>query len=329
MPLKTRKLFLGLFRIIISVLLISLIAHEVGVARTISRIGTLSPYSIIGAIGLLIFVSLLQARRWQLVLFSLGYSWKYWVVFREIWIGNFFNQLLPTSVGGDGVKAWRLYRAGISRGKSLRSVLVDRFFGLLACILLSVIAVPILFLMAPANTVTWVVALTVVLGLVGVLFLMRPVSILLQFFPAILRSEIYKLSEGINNNQHFSHLMLISLLIQIAIAGCVVQLCWGLGISANPLLVAALFQPTTLVTILPISFAGWGLREGALVAILSTIGVSSLDALPLSLAYGAILLISSLIGWFFFMTSKMIAPREIWSEGLATPADNVPSIAES
>lgn len=52
-----------------------------------------------------------------------------------------------------------------------------------------------------------------------------------------------------------------------------------------------------LLTILPISFAGWGVREGAMVGLFAMSGASKRQSWPVSIAYGVILIVSSLPGF--------------------------------
>ena len=58
----------------------------------------------------------------------------------------------------------------------------------------------------------------------------------------------------------------------------------------------ALFPAVLLVTAIPISFAGWGLREGAMVALFAFAGLGADTALALSLAFGVAYLAASLPG---------------------------------
>lgn len=62
-----------------------------------------------------------------------------------------------------------------------------------------------------------------------------------------------------------------------------------------------------LLTILPISFAGWGVREGAMVGLFAMSGASKEAIMAVSIAYGVILIASSLPGFFAWIKSKNIA----------------------
>ena len=96
----------------------------------------------------------------------------------------------------------------------------------------------------------------------------------------------------------------------------------GLGVTGNTLLALATFflaqsigvgvtlldclvlmPPVILITTIPISIAGWGLRESAMVAIFGFIGIVQEDAIALSLLFGLINAFVSLPGGFLWMMS--------------------------
>jgi len=69
-----------------------------------------------------------------------------------------------------------------------------------------------------------------------------------------------------------------------------------------------LMPPVMLVTTLPISIAGWGVREGAMVAAFAMVGVQADDALALSFLFGVTSIIFALPGGvlWLLMTDKKI-----------------------
>ena len=67
-----------------------------------------------------------------------------------------------------------------------------------------------------------------------------------------------------------------------------------------------------LISTLPISLAGWGVREGAMVAALTFVGVETSEALALSILFGLTLLVVSLLGAIFWLIKRRSkAPRMI------------------
>ncbi len=299
-----RRILVGAARLGVSVALLALIAWKVGVDNTLERMLGLDLLAAIAAAALIVATFALHARRWQMVLAAFGPRWSFRRTLRETWIGYFFTQLLPSSIGGDGVRALRLYQAGTPAGTALRSVAVERIYGLVACVLLSVAVIPVLAAMAPTAIGTLAAEVTTLAGLGAILVLLRP-GLVTRLMPRRIAEEVRQVSALFRAEARPARLLAISLAMQVTVAAAVALLCWGLGVAANPLLVAALFQPVTLISIVPISLAGWGVREGAAVAIFGAAGVPAAEALPVSVAFGALVLLTSLPGWALFAIDPM------------------------
>ena len=62
--------------------------------------------------------------------------------------------------------------------------------------------------------------------------------------------------------------------------------------------------PVFLLTIVPISLAGWGIREGAMVGIFMLVGADETKVLAMSILYGMLLIIASIPGAYFWVKSK-------------------------
>lgn len=88
------------------------------------------------------------------------------------------------------------------------------------------------------------------------------------------------------------HLISAAVIYSVAIA---------LGLSVCFLACLALTQPITLITVLPISIAGWGIREAGLISVLSFAGVTNNDALVVSIVFGILLIIITLPGGIFLL----------------------------
>jgi uncharacterized membrane protein YbhN (UPF0104 family) len=84
----------------------------------------------------------------------------------------------------------------------------------------------------------------------------------------------------------------------------------GLSIDVEISALLVLVPPVILVSLLPILFAGWGIREGTMIAMLGTVDVAPENALALSVAFGFLMLILSLPGalvWFLSENRKSAA----------------------
>jgi uncharacterized membrane protein YbhN (UPF0104 family) len=66
----------------------------------------------------------------------------------------------------------------------------------------------------------------------------------------------------------------------------------------------ALVPPAVLLTILPVSLAGWGLREGAMVGLFLLVGADRSMVLTFSIVYGLVNLVASLPGLVVYLGQR-------------------------
>jgi len=91
------------------------------------------------AIGILINMS--SALKWFMLTQSQRLGAGYWRIFSYYLIGQFYNLFLPTSVGGDVVRAYELGKFSGRQADSLASVFIERYTGVLVLLLAAGLAV--------------------------------------------------------------------------------------------------------------------------------------------------------------------------------------------
>lgn len=277
-----------------------------GLANQLLQVGWITLLGAAALLGGLVFPATL---RWQLVLSALGSRLGFWSAWRMVMVGLFFNQVLPSSMGGDAVRVWQAHRNALDLRRAIHSVLIDRLMALGVLFLITSAALPRLFEIVPVETVRWGLALVALGGLLGyTLFanLDRIPALLLKW--RVTRS-IAALSTDLRHvlvSARFGiPALVLSLLIQAVVALVVFLLSRSLGLTANLLDCAVLMPAVVLVTALPISIAGWGVREGAMVVAFSFIGVSNADALALSVLFGAASMCGGLPGGLVWLFSSL------------------------
>jgi len=126
------------------------------------------------AMGLQLFDTFASVRRWRLLIRAQGGEAPFPGLVRAYFIGIFFNNLLPSTIGGDTVRVVHTSLSGVGRAKALAVIFVDRFLGLLALVLFAVLgalASGRLTARLP-SLLAWVMGGAAVLGLLaGLLFL--------------------------------------------------------------------------------------------------------------------------------------------------------------
>ena len=79
---------------------------------------------------------------------------------------------------------------------------------------------------------------------------------------------------------------------------------WALGLRHDLMTYFAIVPLALALTVIPISIAGWGVREGALVGLFALIGADKSTVLMMSLLYGLTLIVVSLPGLYVFLKGR-------------------------
>jgi uncharacterized membrane protein YbhN (UPF0104 family) len=273
--------------------------------------------ALLAAIGLLAVQLVLGAYRLRQLLGHLDHNPRLISLLDIVWIGAFFSQTFVSFVGGDAMRIWRLMRrSGVSAAVATQGVLLDRLAGFAGVVCVLLITIP--FLVPMLESFEMKLGLLLIAG--GVLAFIFCVFILRRL-PERLRQ-----TRGIEVPLRFASLglqiarsgrsgvtvLLLSVVIQLANVLILFILARGLSIGITFGL-CLLFMPTVLfLSMLPISIAGWGVREGAMVASLSVLGVPAHQSLALSICFGLCLILISLPGGviWFISRSKVASAEE-------------------
>jgi uncharacterized protein (TIRG00374 family) len=130
-PTGARRRFGPIVRAILSITLVAALAYHIGSGEIIARLGAVSWEAVASATLVLATSVFLVTPRWAVILSVLGFrtSWK--ALISSVFLGFLFNQLLPTAVGGDVLRAWRAKQLGAPWETAIYSVLLDRASGVL------------------------------------------------------------------------------------------------------------------------------------------------------------------------------------------------------
>jgi uncharacterized membrane protein YbhN (UPF0104 family) len=256
----------------------------------------------------------LSALRWQLLARSVGFGGGYGRYLAHYSVGTFFNLVLPTSVGGDVVRAWYLSRAEGHRGAALLSVFADRASGLAVLIVLACAAAAC----SPVPLRPWLVALVaglgaaVPLGLLALPFL-PALAARLPLIGARARGALERALEAGRAYLRRPRLLAQVTGLAVLIQAVNVALLWliGLGLGLDvPIAYYGVVMPlVALLTLLPVSVNGVGLREWGTALLLAPLGVPESQAVALALLQSAAFSAVSLAGGGFYLLGRFAPPR--------------------
>jgi glycosyltransferase 2 family protein len=245
--------------------------------------------------------------RWMLIMHSLDVTIDWLSGLRILLISMWFNQVLPSSAGGDVVRIWLLRRRGVPWSQAVKGVVADRFTALLGIVVLMVVGFPVLCMRVSNPAALLAIGALAAAGAFGTLVLLtldqwparlialRPIASFVRF-GALVRFLLLQFPQrGI--------LFGSAILIHLMTAAACYALAEGLHAQLSALDAFILIPPVVLLTAVPISISGWGIREGAMVACLALAGVSSTKALAISLLSGVISVIIGIVGGGVWLAS--------------------------
>jgi glycosyltransferase 2 family protein len=210
-------------------------------------------------------------------------------VLAVFYASTFFNYLPLGSVGGDVARVWLARSFPLTVSQVVLSVLLDRILVIWALIMLAVATLP--SIAHPlARTTCFVGAAILMAGVVGFL-LLRPIERAANRWRNILLvSSILWASEELRRMMHGAGLFALVYALLAAASGAVAAYCisLSLGIDVSLLAMIAVMSFVAFATALPISVAGWGVREVSMVSLLGLLGVDREAALVLSIEFGII-----------------------------------------
>lgn len=253
--------------------------------------------------------------RWNALLHRAGLATTAYGAVRAFFIGTFANNFLPSAYGGDAVRGWIVGRSGKPLVRSLTSVITDRISALVCLLLLAWIAAALKAGEVPGDVFALLLlasGLAVAGGLVAVVALRR--EGLGRFLPETIRPWAGEAKQVLRTYGRDRGLQLEVLVLGLAYQAMIIAAFWflaiGLDLGLDPAELTLVVPPVVIIAALPISIAGFGVREGAFVVLLGEYGVSAADATLLSLLSVVAVAIASAPGGVAIATGGEGTPGE-------------------
>jgi len=265
----------------------------------------------LAALATLIFLTAvgIMGFRLKLIFCVKGARISFFEACNLTFVGYFFNNFLPTSVGGDIVKAMCAARVTKNTVVSVTSVLMDRIFGLFTFILIP--SISLLFFMRDINN-RWVPVIVYSLLAASLLcfFLIfnRSVARKFHFIETLLNRfklgkkmrEIYNgLNDFKNHKQVVLYAMLLSVIGQSVSILVLYLMARALGSNTDLVYFFLLVPVVHLVSMLP-SLNGLGIREGAYTYFLAPY-MGRESAFALGILWLGLLILLSIIGGVIYL----------------------------
>ena len=269
--------------------------------------------SVLGIVGVMVLQVIVAVFRWYRIMISKGVQISVRRSARYFWLGLFFNQLLPSSIGGDAIRGYCLVRDGQSVGRATLSVLLDRILGMAGLVVLIALAIPYAMNLIKNPEMQWGMMsalLVVIAGFIAILF----IDIFTRRFSS------WRVMKGLTTLASDARQLLgsrqglFSVLIHILSIVVVGMLSSALSIKVDWIALTIIVPITTLLITIPLSIAGWGVREGVMVVGLGYVGIAPEEALALSILYGLLTLVVALPGVLAWLTDPAVRSLKVNKE---------------
>ena len=295
--LSPKVLIISAIQIALTVVLLVALARVLDPAKLRQLLQAANPVWLTVGFIILTAQQIISAERWRLVAVALSAP-QYRMWFYLFWQGlsMLCSMVLPSIIGADLVRTYALSgRTPI--GTVVRIVLIDRALGLLALatlVIVSVLVLPGFFSAQPLLLLSVAIA---VCGPATYLALTRLVPRLRGTQRLVLAArelglDLRRTVEGKGS----ARVILISLSLHLLSVFAFLALGNAIGMPEVDFVhYLAIVSCALLVTIIPISIGGWGIRESALVIGFGLVSVEPERAFTLSATFGLLVMLSSAV----------------------------------
>jgi glycosyltransferase 2 family protein len=316
-PSSTRRYVVLALKIVVSIVLLSLLFSKIDVTRlwAIARRASLRWFSVALAIYSLNMIA--STWRWHLLLRAQEVHVRRRWLFGSFMVAAFFNNFLPSNIGGDVIRISDTARAAGSRTLAATVVLMDRVLGLMALIFVAAIGASAAGAVHPAALPIWPMWLwagllagaaasaPAVLAPVGFSRLLQPLTV---FHPEWVGSRIDTLIEILTRFRARPGTLVHCFATAVFVQGTMVlyyfAVTHALHLDVALSDIAVIVPISFVIQMLPVSFGGFGVREATFSIYFSRIGQPIESAIAMSLIGQALIILFSLIGAGIYVSRR-------------------------
>jgi uncharacterized membrane protein YbhN (UPF0104 family) len=305
---RLKSVLLTALKVAGSVLFLWLAVRNLDLQEVTTIMGGANPALLALSVAVLLLQVPLTGLRWTRVSAGLGESLPFVPASLIGLVGCFFNLVLPSGIGGDGMRVLLAGQRGIGLKAAAATVVVDRLSTLFGLVVLIEAGAPFLWPMLPLTAQRYLLPLIGVATIVAFAVLVgwhrfgRRLPLLgkarlLADFSAGAERLFLRSRAGLS-------VLAIATLSQAFNSLAVWVIGHALAVPASLEAVMLIYPLVTLLLVLPISVSGWGVREGAMAYGLGLFGVRPELAVTLSLAFGVANIVAFLPGLLVWLVMR-------------------------
>jgi glycosyltransferase 2 family protein len=322
-PGRLRRVLLPVAKGAVSVALLVWLLRRSDTARLGDAVRHASVTWLVAALGMYLLVMLVSTWRWRVLLSAQAIAMPPGRLFKSYLVATFFNNFLPSNIGGDVIRIRDTADAAGSRTLATTVILIDRGVGLVGLLLVAAIGaseahippgrgVPISagWLWLGFGLITGIFA-PVLASPNGVQRLLGPLRRLRSNW---VETRVERVTQAVKRlREHPAALGVCfvgAVTVQAVLVGFYVCVARGLAIPIAPAQLATIVPLSFVVQMLPISMNGFGVREATFSMYFVRLGLSLESALLLSITGAGLVMLFSLSGAGVYL-SRALRPRPI------------------
>ena len=233
-----------------------------------------------------------------------------------VWmVGLVVSQSLITFIAGDAARVWQFARLGYAPRAASSAVVLERAVGFVMMLALVLLCEPVLLARASPGAVRTGLMILAIVCAGGILAFAASAFLgrLQPLLPVAVRDhrlvgiaiDVASAARHLGRSWKLgAAVVVLSVLMQLCNVLALFVLARAVGVGIDFLATAAVALPALLIAAMPITVAGWGVREGAMIVGYGLFGVDPAPALAISIAFGLASLVFSLPGALFIRLGK-------------------------
>lgn len=293
-------------KLAVTVGLFALMAYYVDFQSVLREILSANLLYLLFAVVLQFMSTLIASYRWFFIMRILKFRAEFTFYFKSYFKGSFFNQLLPSNIGGDAVRVLDIRSMGYSVKEAFYGIFIDRVLGIAGLMLIALIAS--FTQPAPLEVSFYFMVKGMALtGIFGMLFLtlFHRNKFLANFFLLKRLAEMSRRFYTVfRETWSFIKQLCLSLLVHLFSILSIFVLALAVGVDQSLGTFFLIIPLVILFMAIPISLAGWGVREGAMTGLFLLVGADKEKILSVSLLYGIVVIITILPGLYYWAANR-------------------------
>lgn len=252
---------------------------------------------------------LISARKWQILANFKEFKKPYFFYVKNYFLGTFFNNFLPSFIGGD---AYRIHSLGEKERRfkdSSVTVVVDRVSGLLGVVVLAatfgIMNSKIIFQTEIILCMVIAMVTISIIFLLGVLFFdVGLVQIVIGYLPKKVQFYVKQLGEFRKAKIFWKTMNYSFLFVLVGIALANYMLFRALGVELSFFSFLSVTFLANIIASLPISMGNIGIKEWAYIMLFSIFGVSASALITIVIIARILQMCISLLAIPFYLQNK-------------------------